>query len=173
MKARKIVSGIVVGALACSMLGCMGSKNKAASRTHDIESTSSMEPAATGFYGEDVVSDSPTGSISKRVMYFDFDRSELSTDDLEDLQAHAKNMLANKSLNLRISGHTDARGSREYNIGLGERRALTVGRYLETLGVPSNRLIVISYGKEQPVALGDTESSWSQNRRAELDYETN
>ena len=87
------------------------------------------------------------------------------------LNVHAKYLLEHPNLKLRISGHTDERGSREYNIALGERRGNAVARYLESKGVSASKLYVVSYGKEQPVDLGSNEQAWAQNRRAALEYE--
>ena len=82
-------------------------------------------------------------------------------------------MLQSDSLRMRIDGHTDERGSREYNIGLGERRANAVRNVMVLKGVSEDRLVTVSYGKEKPVALGHAEESWQQNRRDELAYEGN
>jgi peptidoglycan-associated lipoprotein len=72
---------------------------------------------------------------------------------------------------MRIDGHTDERGSREYNIGLGERRANAVRNVMVLKGVSEDRIVTVSYGKEKPIALGHAEESWQQNRRAEFAYE--
>lgn len=101
------------------------------------------------------------------VFRFDFDRSELKPAARAALTAHAER-LKNNDQRVRVEGHTDERGSREYNMGLGERRANAVRDFLVLQGVNANRIEVISYGEERPVAMGSNESAWAQNRRAEL-----
>jgi len=86
------------------------------------------------------------------------------------LNAHAQYLKGNTAAKLQLSGHTDERGTREYNLALGERRANAVARYLVGLGVSADQLSVVSYGKEKPAADGSDEESWAKNRRVELDY---
>ena len=109
--------------------------------------------------------------LAKRVVHFDYDSSELSNEDYRTLQAHAQFLLANANSKLALTGHTDERGTREYNMALGERRAKAVQSYLVTNGVNQGQLEAVSYGKEMPVAAGHDEASWKQNRRVELNYE--
>jgi peptidoglycan-associated lipoprotein len=104
-----------------------------------------------------------TGSDS---VYFDTDQSGLDETDRQTLSNHAQWLMAHPNVRASIEGHADERGTREYNLALGERRAQAALDYLVASGVPANRLLVISWGKERPVALGSTESAWSQNRRA-------
>jgi peptidoglycan-associated lipoprotein len=111
----------------------------------------------------------PTTQIDT-VFYFDFDRSTLKPAARAALTAHAER-LKNSGQSVRIEGHTDERGSREYNMGLGERRAKAVRDFLVLQGVNPNRIEVVSYGEERPVAMGSNESAWAQNRRAELNVQ--
>ena len=97
---------------------------------------------------------------------FAYDSASLSNSDRKKLKSNAGWMKKNKSLTIQIEGHCDARGSVEYNLALGERRAKSVKSYLIGLGVDSKRLTIISYGKEKLVELGDTESVHANNRRA-------
>lgn len=101
------------------------------------------------------------------VFHFDFDKSTLKPDARAALTVHAERLKDSRD-NVRVEGHTDERGSREYNMGLGERRAKAVRDFLVLQGVSSNRIEVVSYGEERPVARGSNENAWSQNRRAEL-----
>lgn len=103
------------------------------------------------------------------VVYFDYDDASLSADARAILDSKIPILLANPSLSIRIAGHTDERGSDEYNLALGQRRAVAVKGYLSTRGVSSNRIEAVSYGEEQPVAEGSSEAAWSQNRRAEFE----
>ena len=99
-------------------------------------------------------------------VFFDYDRSDLTGESLDTVNQVATWMQQHPDITLTLEGHADERGTREYNLALGERRANAVRSYMEALGVDSSRLLVISYGYEQPAVLGTTESSWAQNRRA-------
>jgi len=102
-------------------------------------------------------------------VYFDYDRSTLRPDAADKLKAHAKAIQAFPSwAYVTVQGHCDERGTEEYNLALGDRRADAVKRYLVTLGVPESRLRTVSYGELQPVAQGHDETAWKQNRRAEF-----
>ncbi|TCM59729.1 peptidoglycan-associated lipoprotein [Acinetobacter calcoaceticus] len=109
--------------------------------------------------------------LAKRVVHFNYDSSDLSNEDYQTLQAHAQFLIANANSKVALTGHTDERGTREYNMALGERRAKAVQSYLITNGVNANQLEAVSYGKEMPVNLGHSENSWKENRRVEINYE--
>ncbi len=112
----------------------------------------------------------PANLLNKRVIYFDFDRSKVKSEYEEIIAAHATYLANNPGARVRLEGHADERGSREYNIGLGERRGNSVARHLGLQGAARNQLEVISYGEERPVALGHDEESWALNRRVEIVY---
>ncbi len=99
-------------------------------------------------------------------VFFEYDQARLTAKAKSTLSANADWIRANPAVTLQIEGHTDSRGSTEYNLSLGERRAKSVRQYLEGLGVESKRMTVLSYGEEKPLAQGDTESAYSKNRRA-------
>jgi peptidoglycan-associated lipoprotein len=101
------------------------------------------------------------------VFYFDFDSSVLKPAAQAALDAHIA-LLKSNDRSVRLEGHTDERGTRDYNMALGERRANTVRDYMVVNGIASYRIETVSYGEEQPVAYGSGESNWSQNRRVEL-----
>ncbi len=103
---------------------------------------------------------------SSTTIYFDTDRYNVDSQDAAALQAQAQYFARFPQLTFTIEGHADERGTREYNIALGEKRANSAKAYLVSLGVDGNRIAVVSYGKERPVALGSDEGSWAQNRRA-------
>ncbi len=98
-------------------------------------------------------------------IFFDYDKSDLSPEARATVEALAVWMSSYPATTIGIEGHCDERGTREYNLALGERRASSVQDYLVALGVASNRLSTISYGKERPGVLGSNEESWAQNRR--------
>ena len=126
------------------------------------------EAAASGEAGvvNDVV---PLGTPTDSV-YFDFDKSFIVPKFDDVITSHAEYLRANPDLNVEIQGNCDERGSREYNIGLGNRRALAVKAALEIIGVAGGRITITSFGSEKPVAMGHDESSWQQNRRADFAY---
>lgn len=99
-------------------------------------------------------------------IFFAFDRSDITAESRTTLQRQAQLLTANPSVSITIEGHCDERGTREYNLGLGERRANAAKQALVALGIAANRINTISYGKERPAVLGHTEAAWAQNRRA-------
>ncbi|MCA0909734.1 peptidoglycan-associated lipoprotein Pal [Qipengyuania gaetbuli] len=132
---------------------------------------------------EDVVTPTPTptstgpavGSMqhfiaavgqSNTVIYFETDRYNIDAEDSAKLQTQAQYFSQYPQINFTIEGHADERGTREYNLALGERRANAAKNYLVSIGIPANRIRTVSYGKERPVALGSNESAWALNRRA-------
>lgn len=104
------------------------------------------------------------------VVYFAFDSSEITAQSASVLNQHVSLLNSNPAATVVIAGHTDERGSREYNMALGERRAQAARNYLAAQGVTANNIRVISYGEERPAAAGNTEDAYAQNRRAELSY---
>ena len=109
-------------------------------------------------------------AIKEIVVHFAYDHSTLTPEVKKILQQQAKNLLANVNQDVQVAGHTDERGSREYNLALGWRRARAVTRYLVQQGVPFSRLDSMSYGKEKPVDLGHDARSWAHNRRVVLRF---
>lgn len=111
-----------------------------------------------------------SGALARKTVYFDFDKSEIKPEYADLIAAHARNLTAHPGQKMRLEGNTDERGTREYNIGLGERRAQAVKRALMLAGVPESQLTTVSYGAERPAVEGDDEAAWAQNRRVELVY---
>lgn len=114
--------------------------------------------------------DDPNSLLAKRVVYFDFDKSDIKDDFRAVIQAHAEYLANNANASITLEGHADERGTREYNIALGERRANAVQRMLTLQGAAAGQIRVVSYGEERPAALGHDEESWSLNRRVEFIY---
>ncbi len=104
------------------------------------------------------------------VIYFDFDSSELRPEYADTVERHAMQLSSNPGWSVRLEGHADERGSREYNIGLGERRSQTVRRLLLIQGVSTSQISTVSFGEERPAAFGSDEEAYSQNRRVEFKY---
>lgn len=101
-------------------------------------------------------------------IYFDYDRSEIRPDQRATLQANAAWLRDNGTVRILVEGHADERGTREYNLALGDRRAQATRDYLMSLGIDASRIETISYGEERPAAMGESEAVWSQNRRSEF-----
>lgn len=112
----------------------------------------------------------PTGGELTNIIYFEFDSSELRPDDADVVARHAMQLANSSHLSVRLEGHADERGSREYNIGLGERRSQTVRRLLLIQGASASQISTVSFGEERPAAMGSDEDSWAQNRRVEIKY---
>jgi peptidoglycan-associated lipoprotein len=134
------------------------------------ESSGMSESAAPQLADKDIGLDaqgSDSGNISGLdTVFFDYDKAALTSAAKATLKANADWIKANPKYTVQVEGHTDSRGSTEYNLSLGERRAKSVRTYLEGLGVEGKRLTVLSYGEEKPLAQGDSETAFSKNRRA-------
>ncbi len=134
--------------------------------TPPAEGTGTDSPE--GFSGHPL--DDPSSPLSKRVIYFEYDSSEVTAADRDLVSAHAQYLAKNPDTSVTLEGHADERGSREYNIGLGERRAQAVRSLMAVQGASDSQLKIVSYGEERPATEGQDESSWQQNRRVELVY---
>lgn len=111
-----------------------------------------------------------SGLASGNVIFFDYNSSEIRDDSLPLITAAAEALVANPAQQLRLEGHADERGTREYNLALGERRAQSVRDLILLQGVSGNQIDIVSYGEEKPAVVGSNESSWQQNRRVEIIY---
>jgi peptidoglycan-associated lipoprotein len=114
--------------------------------------------------------DDPNSLLAKRTVYFDYDESVLLDQDRAILEAHAQYLSQNPGAAVTLEGHTDERGTREYNLALGERRAVSTRQFMSLLGASGQQLRTVSYGEEQPAALGHNEEAWALNRRVEIIY---
>ena len=106
--------------------------------------------------------------LANAVVYFDYDQSNLTAKSIQALKGVSDLMKRNQKITISIEGHADERGTREYNLALGQRRAESVASYLIANGVNRNRLITKSYGEERPLSLGSNDTAWSKNRRVEI-----
>jgi peptidoglycan-associated lipoprotein len=113
----------------------------------------------------------PPGALgAQRVIYFDYDSADIRNDYIDVIAAHGRFLAGNATVRVRLEGHSDERGSREYNIGLAERRAQTVKRALALQGVQESQVATVSYGEERPAAAGSDDNAYSKNRRVEIVY---
>jgi len=122
--------------------------------------------------GDEETAGPQAGELAKRTIYFDFDNSEIKGEGTDIVAAHAKYLANHASARIRLEGNTDERGSREYNIGLGERRAQAVRRALLLQGASDGQISTVSYGEERPASAGHDEAAWAKNRRVEIVYLT-
>ncbi len=116
---------------------------------------------------EDISYDSQA-IFANATVYFDFDKTNLTSKSLQTLKSVVDALNDNSQLNIVLSGHADERGTREYNLALGQRRADTISQYLILNGVESNRITTKSYGEERPIANGQDEASYAKNRRVQI-----
>lgn len=130
--------------------------------------SSTALPGQGKFKGDPL--DDPSSPLVKRVIYFDFDKSEISPEMQTIILAHGSYLANHPGASVTLAGNTDERGSREYNIGLGERRAQAVRRLLLFQGATDKQIKTISYGEEKPADTGHDEAAWKLNRRVEIKY---
>ncbi len=157
--------------------GTTGTTKDDSSVTSSGSSSSSSGSATTSAAGSGSGSgwaghalDNPDSLLTKRTVYFEFDDSLILEQDRPILEAHAQYLSQNPGAAVTLEGHTDERGTREYNLALGERRAIGVRQYMSLLGASGQQLRTLSYGEERPAATGHNEEAWAQNRRVEIIY---
>ena len=165
---------IVLVAAALSLGGCASKRPKPGAETPGGTEQGAQGAGAGGNYSksgpDDEASGPLAGRLAERIVYFDFDSSEIKGTGTDIVAAHAKYLAANSATRVRLEGHTDERGSREYNIGLGERRAQSVRRALLLQGASDAQISTVSYGEERPAVAGHDEAAWAKNRRVEIVY---
>ncbi|GLQ96668.1 peptidoglycan-associated lipoprotein Pal [Dyella mobilis] len=158
-----LVALLCVGAAACSKKTV-----KPQAPTAEPETTQTAPPQGTGKYTPADLDSDPC--LRQRVVYFDFDKDEVKPEFAQIMQCHAKYLQDRPTAQMRLEGNTDERGTREYNLGLGERRGNAVSSALQANGASASQVSVISYGKEKPVCREHNEDCWSKNRRVEIVY---
>mgnify|MGYP000316877813 CR=1 FL=1 len=168
-----------VSMLCVAMMGCAsggGTTDEAATTTEVVADDSQTQavpesPDVNVVTQEQVEEVVANPLLEQTVVYFGYDRSEIRPEFKDVLNAHAEYLQANPSAQMTLEGHCDERGTVEYNLALGERRANTVKRYLIVQGVNPYQLESVSFGEERPAMLGSSAASWSKNRRAEIKYQ--
>jgi len=153
--------------LSLGLAGCGSSskKNSGAPGTSNAN-TDDQDMGSDGMELQ-INGDSDSGKAGAlQTVYFDFNSSNLDSSTRASLQANAEYLKNNSGVEVQIEGHCDERGGVQFNLALGEKRAMAVKQYLVSMGVNSSRVSTISFGKERPIAFGHDESSWSKNRRA-------
>ena len=157
--------------------GCSSTATQPAPEQAPVEEQE-VQPAPPAPEPEPVMSDfdssgnpvDANGRPISRTVYFDYDKSMIKPADLAALELHAQILRRNSDRSIVIEGHCDERGTREYNLALGERRADAIRSFLMSAGVSGRQIESVSYGEEQPADPGHTESAWSRNRRGVLVY---
>ena len=169
---RSMIVLLLVGA--CALSACASKPSKPAAGEQGMASSGAEGAGASnanaGAGSDDEAAGPLAGLLAKRTVYFDFDSSEIKGEGTDIVAAHAKYLAANPGTRVRLEGHTDERGSREYNIGLGERRAQAVRRALLLQGAADTQISTVSYGEERPAVPGHDEAAWAKNRRVEIVY---
>ena len=135
------------------------------SRSASSSTTPSQQPSIAGNPLRD-----PSNILSKRSVFFDYDSNAVKDEYRGMVQAHSRYLGDKRDSRIRIEGNCDERGSREYNLALGQRRAESVKKVMTVLGVSDGRIETISFGEEKPMSSGHDEQAWSQNRRADIKY---
>jgi len=173
MKVKGLMKWVAVLACALLLASCATSKKgKTTGSASSDESAVSQGMGDNGsFWGDDLANASEAELLNRKVYYFDYDSSAINDNYKRALKAHANYLKSHAGSKMRVEGHTDERGSTEYNIALGERRAQTVARYMESQGASASQIVIVSYGREKPETQGHDESAWKFNRRAVLVYE--
>ena len=172
----RILSFCVPLALALAGGCATQSKNEAGDASLSSPSASSSSSAmqsgapASGVRGSATRSASSAGMPAGRSVYYEFDKSSLRPDDRKLVEANAEYLREHPDVKVRVEGNADERGSKEYNLALGQRRAESVAKAMSLLGVKEQRIEAVSYGEEKPKATGHDEQSWSENRRSDIVY---
>jgi peptidoglycan-associated lipoprotein len=164
-KLRMVFAALLVGALAACHSGVKLNDKGATGAVGQQPNPNAVAPVTVDELNN------PNSPLAKRSVYFDFDSYEVKSEYGQLLQAHAQYMKSHPDRHVLIQGNTDERGTSEYNLALGQKRADAVRRALATYGVPDSQMEAVSLGKEKPSATGHDEASWAQNRRADILYQ--
>ena len=180
MQLNKVLKGLMIALPVMAVTAC-SSTDEATSATSGTESNQTTSGSESNVDTTVVTPIDVNGQLSEQelkeqalretqTIYFAFDNSTIAGDYEEMLAAHAAYLSKNPALQVTIEGHADERGTPEYNIALGERRAQAVAKYLQALGVQADQISIVSYGEEKPLLLGQSEDVYAKNRRAVLVY---
>ena len=174
----RIVKGLAVFSTVLTLAACGGDEAMKPSESTTPPASSEQNSGATtsgnqgstgaGFQGNPL--DDPASLLANRVVYFEYDADQVNPVDRPVVEAHGRYLADNANTTITLEGHADERGSREYNIALGERRANAVRQLMTLLGANSAQIRVVSYGEERSAVEGHDEAAWSRNRRVEIIY---
>jgi peptidoglycan-associated lipoprotein len=159
--------------IAMALAACKSTPEEVPAEPEPVDETPQVETRAAPDprdYTDSRNFDNPESLLSKRVIYFDFDKSTIRPEFRGIVQAHAAYLASSGSARMTLEGHADERGTREYNLGLGERRGNAVSGLMSAQGGRGNQLTVVSYGEERPTCRVSDEECWGMNRRVEIVY---
>ncbi len=176
MQLNKVLKGLMIAIPVLAMTAC-SSNDEAASASGTSSDTNQTMTTDTTTMVSTIADDAQLTEqqlkdkvLQQQTVYFAFDNAAISADYEDMLATHATYLSINPAAKVTIEGHADERGTPEYNIALGERRAEAVAKYLQALGVQADQISIVSYGEEKPLVREHTEAAYSQNRRAVLVY---
>lgn len=167
-KHTKITKFLMICAVAVSLSACAGDDEATMDKEAGMEREGITDAPLADVYGDNITQPGTQADLVANVgdrVFFGYDRYDLSPEARSVLEAQAQWLAQYPTLSITVEGHADERGTREYNLALGERRANSTKNYLVALGVSPSRINTISYGKERPAVPGSNDSAWSQNRR--------
>jgi peptidoglycan-associated lipoprotein len=174
MQLNKIIKALLIAVPVMTLAACSSSSsvdesaaNQSNQATNESVEVSTISREKTA---EEKLQEKYEALRQEQIIYFDFDKSTIQSQFTELLQAHADFLVKNPSVKVLVEGHADERGTPEYNIALGESRAKSVSKYLQSLGVSESQISVVSYGEEKPMIKSRTEEAFAKNRRAVLVY---
>ncbi len=178
MQLNKIFKGLMIALPVMAMAACSSSDDAASAASAQTNQAAQTADASQGTVISAVdqqaqLSDQELKEQALRenqTIFFAFDNSTISADYEDMLAAHADYLSSNPSVKVTIEGYADERGTPEYNIALGERRAEAVEKYLQALGVQASQMSIVSYGEEKPLVLGQSQQAYAKNRRAVIVY---
>jgi peptidoglycan-associated lipoprotein len=175
MNLNKVLKALLVAVPVMTLAACSSTSSTSAddantSQAEQVTETVQVETAEPVVSPAEQMRQKLEALRQENTIYFDFDRATVRPEFVEVLEAHATFLRANPSVRVTVEGHSDERGTPEYNIALGERRAQAVVSYLQNLGVSAGQLSTVSYGEEKPVDRSRSETGFAKNRRAVLVY---
>lgn len=163
---RQSMKKIIIFSCLVALLGACSSK---ALKPVDSPTTASMSQKEDMAYMNAL--HDPSNILSKRSVYFDYDKYEIKKEFFALIDAHANFLQKHSTVKITIQGNADERGSHEYNLALGQKRAVALKKVLNLKGISDNQIETVSFGEEKPKAEGNTEQAWSQNRRDDIVYD--
>ena len=167
-----VLAGLALPAFlaACASTDTAKDSSSQPSASSSQSSASSSGTQSSNPSGSGMNSSAAAGMPSQRSVYYDFDKSDIKADQRARIEANAKYLRDNPGAKATVEGNCDERGSREYNLALGQRRSEGVVKMMSLLGARSNQMEAVSFGSEKPKVQGHDESSWAENRRSDIQY---
>ena len=169
MNLNKVLKGLLVAVPVLTLAACSSNNDTDAGASNEVVNQP-VQAVDQGMSDAEQLRQQLEALRQQNTIYFDFDKSAIRSEFASVLDAHAAFLRARTTISVTVEGHTDARGTPEYNIALGERRALSVVQYLQNLGVSAGQISTVSYGEEKPAVRETNEAAYAKNRRGVLVY---